>query len=667
MRDATEDEPNWGRRRVLFFDVTPVVDGGRFAAKCVSGDLVDVQVDVVCDGHDKLAGAVLYRVEGNEQWQHVPLVPLVNDRWRGQFEVDQPGYWEFAVQAWVEEYATWLWGIQRKVQAGQEAKLEFLEGAKLVRAAAQRADAEQDESQLRAAAERFESEDEPGAKLALALGPLLRELMARHGDRSLASQTRTYPLQVDPPLARFSAWYEVFPRSLGADGQHGTFADVERLLPYVKEMGFNVLYLPPAHPIGKTHRKGPNNSPTAEPNDVGSPWAIGAAEGGHTAIHPQLGSVADFEKLVQTARGQGIELAIDIAFQASPDHPYVKQHPEWFIQRADGSIQYAENPPKKYQDVYPFDLAGAAWESLYQELLDVFLTWLKRGVRVFRVDNPHTKPIRFWQWCFHQIKREYPDAIFLAEAFTRPKLMYALAKVGFTQSYTYFTWRTARWELEQYLSELCHTEARHFFRPNFWPNTPDILPEHLQHGGRPTFISRFVLAATMSSNYGIYGPSFELMEHVARPGSEEYINNEKFQLRSWNFDAPQSLKPLITLVNQIRADNPALHDNTSLRFHRSDNELVIAYSKVSKDGDNVLLIVVNLDAWNRHSAWLDLDLAALGMPEDAVFQAHDLLGNAYYQWAGRRAYVELDPEAMPCHIFKLRRRQRTEFGFEYFA
>jgi starch synthase (maltosyl-transferring) len=492
-------------------------------------------------------------------------------------------------------------------------------------------------------------------------------LMRSHADRSAATTLETpLAVTVDPPLARFSAWYELFPRSTGAAGTHGTLHDAEGRLSYIAEMGFDVVYLPPIHPIGRSHRKGPDNSLTAGPADPGSPWAIGSAEGGHKSIHPELGTADDFRHFVKAARGQGLEVALDIALQASPDHPYVQSHPEWFLHRADGSIQYAENPPKKYQDIYPFDLAGPAWESLWLELRGVFLHWIEQGVKVFRVDNPHTKPIRFWQWCIATIKARHPEVIFLAEAFTRPKLMYLLAKVGFSQSYTYFTWRTTAAELTEYVRSLVESEVNEFFRPSFWPTTPDILPEHLQFGTRATFIARAVLAATLSPSWGIYGPAYELQERVAREGAEEYAQNEKYQLRSWDLARPDSLRPVLRRLNHIRRDNPALQRLAGTVFHQTDNELLLCYSRASDDGGNVLLVVVNLDPRNRHSGWISLDLAALEIEEGAAFQVHDLMSDARFLWRGRRTFVSLDPEVMPVHIFRVRRLVRREQNFEYF-
>jgi starch synthase (maltosyl-transferring) len=510
---------------------------------------------------------------------------------------------------------------------------------------------------------------EPETRVQLALDEGVAALVARYPDRSRARRyERELRVTVDPPRARFSAWYEMFPRSAAAEpGKHGTFADCEARLPYIAEMGFDVLYLPPIHPIGRTHRKGRNNATTARPGDVGSPWAIGAEEGGHKSVHPLLGTLEDFRRLVARARERGIEVALDIAYQCSPDHPYVGKHPEWFRRRPDGSVQYAENPPKKYQDIYPFDFDTPAWRSLWEEFEGVVRFWIEQGVLTFRVDNPHTKALPFWEWLIQRIKRDHPEAIFLSEAFTRPKVMYALAKLGFTQSYTYFAWRNTKPELTQYFTELAQAPVREFFRPSLWPNTPDILTEYLQLGGRAAFMARLVLAATLGASYGIYGPAFELCENSPRePGSEEYLDSEKYQLRRWEIEREDSLKELIARVNRIRRENPALQSDRSLRFHTVDNEELICYSKSSAGGADIIFIVVNLDPHHTQSGWVELPFDELGIDPDLPYQVHDLLGGARYLWHGRRNYVELDPRVVPAHIFRLRRRLRTEQDFEYY-
>jgi len=476
-------------------------------------------------------------------------------------------------------------------------------------------------------------------------------------------------VDVERKRAGFSAWYELFPRSTSLEpGLHGTFDDLIARLPYVAELGFNVVYLPPIHPVGRTHRKGKNNRPAAEPGDVGSPWAIGAEEGGHKSINPDLGTLSDFDRVIARTRELGMEIAIDMAFQCSPDHPYAKEHPEWFRHRPDGSIQYAENPPKKYEDIFPFEFEGEGAETLWRELLSVVMFWADRGVGIFRVDNPHTKPFRFWEWLLREVREAHPETIFLAEAFTRPKVMMHLAKIGFTQSYTYFTWRETAAEMREYLTELTTTEAVEYFRPNFWPNTPDILPGHLQDGGRPAFIARLAMAATLSSCYGIYGPSFELMERVARErGSEEYLDSEKYQLRHWDLDREDSLKNLITRVNRIRDRCPALHGNRGLTFHETTNESFLVYSKRSADGASVVLVVVTFDPNYTHSGWVELDLAALGLLPEESFTVHELLTDSRYSWRGSRNFVELNPDVLPAHIFEIHPDGRDEKDFEYYG
>ncbi|AKV00723.1 Alpha-amylase [Labilithrix luteola] len=657
--------PEGGTRRVLVESVSPEVDGGRHPVKRVAGDRVEVSCDLVSDGHDHLAGRVLFRRAADRTWHSAPLEPRGNDRWSASFVTTEIGRWEFTVEAWIDPYTTWRLGTEKKKAAGQDIHLELLVGTRLLLAASRRAEGESAALVARAAEAAEDRSLGVDARFEAAASDAVRRTMGAWPDLENATRhDRVHAIVVDPPLARFSAWYELFPRSCGERGRHGTLRDVVRRLDYVAGMGFDVLYLPPIHPIGRAFRKGPNNTLTAGPNDPGSPWAIGAAEGGHKSIHPELGTLEDFRRLVREARARKLELALDIAFQVSPDHPYVREHPGWFVHRPDGTIQYAENPPKKYQDVYPFDFECKDWQGLWAELLDVFLFWIGEGVRVFRVDNPHTKALRFWEWCIREIKKQHPDVLFLAEAFTRPKLMYALAKGGFSQSYTYFTWRSTKQEFENYLRELTRPPVSEFYRPNFWPNTPDILPEHLQYGGRATFVLRLILAATLSSNYGIYGPPFELMEHVAREGAEEYVDNEKFQLRSWDLDHAASLRDVIAHVNAIRRENPALQQTNDITFHRIEDESLLCFSK--RAGDNVVLVVANLDPHHEHAAHVDLDLGALGVGADETFQVHDLLSGVRYPWRGARNRVVVDSKVFPAAIFAVRRKVRTERDFEYF-
>ncbi len=656
--------------RVIIENVRPAVDGGRFPAKRIVGDACEVTADIFCDGHDVVSALLLYRAEADPTWHEVAMQPLPNDVWSASFVVERLGAYRFTVTAWVDEFKSWRRDFRKKVDARQEVSIDLLSGVALIERAAERAQLTPSDAEMlhRWAADLRSGKPLPDRAL-LALDPALAAVADRHPDRTrAATYDRELPLWVDRERARFSSWYEMFPRSCSSDPEtSGSFRACEKRLDYVAGMGFDILYLPPIHPIGERNRKGKNNSTVAQPGDPGSPWAIGAPQGGHTAIHPDLGTLEDFLSLKKNAEARGIELAIDVAFQSTPDHPYVRQHPDWFRHRADGSIQYAENPPKKYEDIYPFDFESQDWQALWDELKSVVFFWLKQGIRVFRVDNPHTKPFAFWQWLIAEVRQQYPETIFLSEAFTRPRVMYRLAKLGFTQSYTYFTWRNTKQELQQYLTELTGTEVREFFRPNFWPNTPDILPEFLQFSGRPGFAARLVLAATLSSNYGIYGPAYELLENEpVAPGKEEYLNSEKYEIRQWDLQRRDSLKGLIERVNQVRRDNPALHSNDHLRFHDIDNEQLIAYSKTTADGANTVLVVVNLDPHHRHSGWLTLPLAELGIEEDRPYQAHDLLSNARYLWQGERNYVELNPEVMPAHIFAIRRRVRTERDFDYY-
>ncbi|HMM41275.1 MAG TPA: alpha-1,4-glucan--maltose-1-phosphate maltosyltransferase [Thermomicrobiales bacterium] len=654
-----------GRCRVVIEGVSPEIDCGRFAIKRVTGEQVVVEADIYADGHDEVAAVLCYRRGGEESWIEIEMAPLVNDRWRASFPVSDLGRYEYTIVAWVDRFRTWEHDLEKRVAAGQDVSVDLRIGAELVSAAAARAP-RADAVTLQGIAEQLDT-NAAGA-LDAALAPELGELMWRYAPRDHAvSYDKALTVRVDPPLARFSAWYELFPRSTSPEpGRHGTLRDVERLLPYVSELGFDILYLPPIHPIGRQFRKGRNNTTDPDIDDPGSPWAIGGPEGGHKDVHPELGTLEDVRHLADAARERGIALALDIAFQSSPDHPYVASNTSWFRARPDGTIQYAENPPKKYQDIYPFDFESDDWQAMWDELTDVVRHWCKQGVRVFRVDNPHTKPFAFWESLIATIKGEYPETIFLSEAFTRPKVMARLAKVGFTQSYTYFTWRNTRWELEEYLTQLTRTELQEYFRPNFWPNTPDILPEHLQFGGRPMFIARLVLAATLSSNYGIYGPAFELQEHQPlAPGREEYLDSEKYEIRRWDLERPDSLREVITLVNRIRREHPALQRNDTLQFHPTDNDQLIAYTKRDESGD-VVLTVVNLDPHHTQSGWVDLQIQDLGIDPHEVFQVHDLLGGGHYLWSGYRNFVQLDPQAMPAHIFHVRRHVRTEQDFDYF-
>jgi len=652
-RDIAEID---GLQRAIIEGVEPQVDAGRFAAKRVIGDVVRVRADVFADGHDLVAARTLWRRAGTEGWRETPMEPLGNDRWEGSFTVDALGRWEFTVEGWVDEFATWRRELAKRIEAGQDVSVPLQIGAGLIDRAAGRAQDGPAKRLLGWAARLRELAGRRSGDPRTALADELAGLMAEYPDRSHATRhCRVLPVEVDREKARFSAWYEFFPRSTGAGLEHGTFETATRFLPYVREMGFDVVYLPPIHPIGRTKRKGADNAVEAAPGDPGSPWAIGAAEGGHTSVHPELGTLADFSAFRERAEELGLEVALDVAFQSSPDHPYVSEHPEWFRHRPDGSIQFAENPPKMYEDIFPFDFETAAWRELWEELRGVFLFWIDQGVRIFRVDNPHTKPLAFWEWAIATIREQHPDAIFLAEAFTRPKLMYRLAKLGFTQSYTYFAWRNAKWELTDYMRELTRPPVVEFYRPSFWPNTPDILTVRLREGGRPAFVSRLVLAGTLSSNYGIYGPAYELMEASPRePSSEEYLDAEKYEIKDWDLDRPDSLREVVARLNRVRRENPAFHSTDNVTFHPVDAEALIAYSKRDPTGENVVLVVVSLDPEHRQAGWVDLDLAALQLEPDDGFEVHDLMAGGRYRWRGPRNYVELEPHALPAHVFRVR-------------
>ena len=656
-------------RRVVIENVQPEIEAGRFAIKRVIGEHVEVTADIHADGHDILFAVLQHRSPSQSGWREVAMQPLVNDRWKAEFRVSEQGRYFYTVSAWVDPFKSWRRDLRKKFEAGQDVGLDLLVGVSLIEDAAGRAQGN-DREQLLLRATELKEKRAKNQQLAMeSVDDQLTALMQRYADRRRATTyDRELAVVVDRVKARFSTWYEIFPRSSADEpGKHGTFRDCEKQLPYIADMGFDVLYFPPIHPIGRINRKGKNNSEQASPNDFGSPWAIGAEEGGHDTILPQLGTIEDFKSLQAKAKDLGLEMALDLAFQCTPDHPYVKAHKEWFRVRPDGSVQYAENPPKRYQDIYPIYFENDHAEELFQELKRVVLYWIAQGIRIFRVDNPHTKPFEFWEWLINGIKSEYTDVLFLAEAFTRPKVMYRLAKLGFTQSYTYFAWRNTKSELTEYFTELTQTEVREFFRPNLWPNTPDILTEFLQFGGRPAFMIRVTLAATLGASYGIYGPAFELCENRAlRPGSEEYLDSEKYQLRHWDTNDPRSLKGLIARLNQIRKENPALQSDWSLRFHETNNDQLIVYSKTTEDLSNVVVTVVSLDPYYTQAGWVDLSLETLGLDPSQPYQMHDLLSEARYLWHGPHNYLQLNPQMMPAHVFVVRRRVRTERDFDYF-
>jgi starch synthase (maltosyl-transferring) len=642
--------------RIVIEHVSPAVDGGLFPAKTSVGDVVPIEADVFTDGHDLPAARVLLRHD-DADWQDQAMVPLGNDHWRADVPILEAGTFRFRVESWIDTWTTWRSDLQKRLSAGQDVAAELQEGAALVGSAVRRARASgatDDAEQLQRAVVVIRGKDIDTAS-ALALSDDLHALMTAHPDRRRgAAASPEFVLVAARERARHGAWYELFPRSASPDpARHGTLRDVATLVPDIAELGFDVLYLPPIHPIGETNRKGPNNAMAARADDPGSPWAIGSEAGGHTAIHPELGTFDDFEHLVAELKRHEMELALDLAFQCSPDHPWVEQHPGWFRHRTDGTIRFAENPPKRYEDIYPIDFETKDREGLWHALLDVVLFWIERGVAIFRVDNPHTKPFAFWGWLLAEVKDDHPDVLFLSEAFTRPRVMERLAKIGFDQSYTYFAWRRSKDELTQYLAELTQTPVRDFLRPNLWPNTPDILTDQLQEGGPPAFRLRYLLAATLGASYGIYGPAFEHMEDEPREaGSEEYRDSEKYQRRT-RVPAATGMRELIARVNLIRRDRPALQHDRTLRFHPTDSDQLLAFSKTLPDGGDPVVVIVNLDPIHPQSGWIDLRMPELGMAWDAPFEARDLLGGESFSWTGARNFVELHPGHQPGHVLAI--------------
>ncbi len=662
-----------GRVRAVIEDIEPAVDGGRFPIKRVIGDRIVVRADCFADGHDKIACALLWRPAGETGWRRTPMEPLGSDRWQATFRVDAIGTWEYTVSAWVDPLLSWRHDFARRIDVA-DLRVAALAGARLLDEAADRAaaaGAAADRQLIDRWARRLAdaAREDGGGVASAGVDEAAADAAARFPDlRHACTEARIHRVTVERERARFSSWYEFFPRSASDDPQrHGSFADCEAWLPYVQRMGFDVVYFPPIHPIGRTRRKGRDNTLTAATDDVGSPWAIGSAEGGHDAILADLGSAEDFRRLVRRARELDLEIALDIAFQCAPDHPWVAEHPSWFRHRADGSIQYAENPPKKYQDIYPFDFESDDWPALWLALAGVIEHWIGQGVRIFRVDNPHTKAFAFWEWVITRVRAGHPDVIFLSEAFTRPKVMHRLAKLGFSQSYTYFTWRNTKAELIAYFEELTDGPGREYFRPNVWPNTPDILPASLQYGGRAAFMARVALAATLGASYGIYGPAFELLED--RPlaeGSEEYLGSEKYERRVWELGRQDSLADFITVLNRARREHPALQCDTGLRFLPVDNDQLIAYAKQAPGGEDTVVCVVNLDPHHAQAGWIEMDPRAFGTSSGQAYQMHDLVSGARFLWHGSRNYVNLDPARTPVHVMHLRARLRREHDFDYF-
>lgn len=653
-----------GRKRAVITHVSPKIEGGDFAIKRIVGDVVTISADVFTDGHSLVAANLLFRKSEQVDWQEVPMSEVGNDRWSGQFLVEALGIYFYTLQAWVDYFKNWQQEIEKKFNANIHVQPEIEMGLKMLEEALKH----KHQTELKRFWSGIKKAKSEAEQVKLATDERLSLLMRdRYPNKHwITEMSESLAIVVDPPKARFSSWYEIFPRSHGSTpGKHGTFQECQQLLPEIAQMGFDVLYFPPIHPIGHTKRKGKRNQPKAQKEDPGSPWAIGSPSGGHKSIHLELGSMKEFEKLIVAAKEWNIDIALDIAFQCSLDHPYLKEHPDWFRWRPDGSIQYAENPPKKYEDIVPFCFETDDWKALWKELRGIFLFWIDKGVRIFRVDNPHTKPFSFWQWVITTIKHDYPDVLFLSEAFTRPKVMYWLSKLGFSQSYTYFTWRHTKQELMDYLTEIVLTEIKEYFRPNFWTNTPDILTEELQRGGRPIFLSRLILAATISSNYGMYAPAFELMEYEAMPGTEEYLDSEKYQLRLWDRKSEQSLRPIITQINTIRKNFPALQQTSNLRFLEIDNDQILYYGKFIDDLEKTLLILVNLDPSNVQSGVLKVPLEELGLFKKGSYKVHELLLDRYYIWEGESQQITLNSQ-MPACIFSVQKKLKREVDFEYF-
>jgi len=641
---------------VVIENLQPLIDGGRYPIKRIVGEDLVVEADIFKDGHDVVAAILKWRVLGKRAWRETPMNFVDNDRWRGICTLYDEDIHEYTVEAWTDTFRSWQAEFTKKFEAGiSDLQSEALEGTALVEAAARRARDRADRQRLL----EFSRQISTGANSdvhMIAQSGELEVLMATYPDRAAATQYDPSPhVVVDRPAALIGAWYEFFPRSAEGRGDRGSaFRNCLPRVDDAKAMGFDVIYFPPIHPIGHTNRKGPNNSVTCEPGDPGVPWAIGGEAGGHKAVEPSLGTLEDFDWLQKEVRKRKMEIALDFAINCSPDHPYVKEHPDWFYKRPDGTIKYAENPPKKYEDIYPLNFRCENWRELWGEMKSIVLFWAKRGVRIFRVDNPHTKPVVFWEYLIRGVREKYPDTIFLAEAFTRPKMMKALAKAGFNQSYTYFTWRNSKRELIEYFTELTQTEMSEYFRPNLWTNTPDILPFVLQDGGRPAFMIRVALAATLSPLYGIYS-GYELCENEPLPDREEYLDSEKYQYKERDWNAPGNIKDWIAGLNKIRKENRALQLYTNLRFHDADNDAILFYSKMTAARDNIILAVVNLDPYRKQNSFVYVPIESFGPMESDVYQVQDLLSGATYTWRGRRNYVELDPRIQPAHIFLVRR------------
>ena len=638
-----------GQLRVIIENIQPQVDGGLYAAKRTVGERVEVTADIFGDGHDHIRAEIFYKFDKNGEWNVVEMQPTINDEWLASFYVTEKGSYYFMVRAWIDHFDTWFDGFKKKVIAKVDVSIELMEGAGFLRMVGEK------DTRLLALAKKLSDKTHQANAISAVLSEDFAKIVHEKPLRNHETASeKEFEVNVEHAKAMFSTWYELFPRSSSLQpGKHGTFSDTIKLLPRIAAMNFDVLYLPPIHPIGKINRKGKNNSVKSEPGEPGSPWAIGSDEGGHMSIHRELGTMDDYKKLIREAKKYKIDIALDLAFQCAPDHPYVKEHPEWFRQRPDGSIQYAENPPKKYQDIYPFYFETDQWKELWEELRTVIFFWIEAGVTIFRVDNPHTKPIPFWQWVIGEVNKKYSDIIFLAEAFTRPKIMASLGKVGFTQSYTYFTWRVSKQEITAYMTELVSGPSRNYFRPNFWPNTPDILPWHLQYQGENIFIIRLALAATLSASYGMYGPSYEFFENSPVDGREEYLNSEKYEVRSYDWRKTNRMTDIITLLNKVRNENAALQSTWNLHFCAIENPNLIAYLKATDDLSNVIMVVVNLDHHGKQAGYIQVPRERLQLGSKINLKLHDLITDETYTWTQEWNYVELEPNKMPFHLFKV--------------
>ena len=644
------------RNRVIIENIQPQIDGGRHYIKRIIGERIDISADIFGDGHDAVRASFFYKELDAKKWTEQYMTPEVNDRWTSSFTPQKQGYYEYKIEAWIDHLANWHNGFVKKHNDGQHMGVELQIGANWLRKTAAQY-AKTKATTLTKMATLLE--DKKGYEMAVSsvLSPEFHQLVYEFPLKQFVSTSDVvYRVRVGRPKELFSSWYEVFPRSTSPKpGVHGTFKDVERILPRLSEMGFDVLYLPPIHPIGMANRKGKDNSLTAHASDPGSPWAIGSKEGGHKSIHSELGTLDDYKHLMKKAQEHGMELALDLAFQCAPDHPYIKEHPEWFAWRPDGTIAYAENPPKKYQDIVPISFETEDWENLWKELRSVILYWVEQGVKIFRVDNPHTKPFVFWEWVLREVHIVDPDVIFLSEAFTRPKVMAALAKLGFTQGYTYYIWRNNKQEMEAYLTELTRTEWREFFRPNFWPNTPDILPFELMGAGANAFVFRLLMAGTLSSNYGLYGPSYEFLENRGNSnGKEEYLDSEKYEIRTYDWNHRNRLTDTITRLNHIRRQNPALQDTFNIHFTRTDNDKLMSYIKLTEDRSNIIWCVANFDTAYSQAGYVEVPKRLLDIEGRMVnLKVTDLLTGDTYHWFNEWNYVELNPAKWPIHIFKV--------------